>query len=421
MNEAAFLANSGGTVPALHRTSLLSPLRAPQVTPVVTQPQELGWSGVTEFEELRAAPEYLLARKGRFLRLALHCPHRVLSTSVCNGGQRDDLRFLVNHQSCEGSGHTERHDYMTGRGPDAYHHAVCAEISLDPNLVAMMGTAASMNYVSLAHPEDCGLVVTAVVTAGVQGNAACAGDPAAWRETDGTWHKVVPYAGTINTMLLINRPLTHAALARAVVTMTEAKSAALHRLAIGSLYSADEATGTGTDQFCVAAPLEGNVPLSSASPHVKLGELIGVAVRDATLQALQWQNGLEPSYTRSIFHALGRYGLKEQRFWDDIAPLLSERNLELLRRNSKSVFYEPMVAASAYAFAALLDRARYGTLPPSTIQECLRQNAAMLAANLAAAPDRYLLFRAKLRSVDAGEPLRLLMEAVALGWSEKWI
>ena len=63
------------------------------------------------------------------------------------------------------------------------------------------------------------------------------------------------YAGTINTMLLINRPLTPAALARAVVTMTEGKSAALQRLAVPSKLHVDLATGTGTDQSCVAAPL----------------------------------------------------------------------------------------------------------------------------------------------------------------------
>ena len=78
------------------------------------------------------------------------------------------------------------------------------------------------------------MTVTAVVTAGVEGNATCAGDPATWRETDAGMEKVPAYAGTINTMLLVNRPLTPAALARAVVTMTEGKSAALQRLAVPS-------------------------------------------------------------------------------------------------------------------------------------------------------------------------------------------
>jgi len=117
------------------------------------------------------------------------------------------------------------------------------------------------------------------------------GDPASWRETAEGIAKVAAVAGTINTILLLSRPMTAAALARTVVTMTEAKSSALQRLAVPSCYSVELATGTGTDQFCVAAPLRGGQPLTSASPHMKAGELIGQAVRRATVEALRWQNG----------------------------------------------------------------------------------------------------------------------------------
>ncbi len=109
-----------------------------------------------------------------------------------------------------------------------------------------------------------------------------------------------------------------------------------------SCYSANLATGTGTDQCCIAAPLDGRKPLTSASPHAEFGEIIGVAVREATLEALRWQNGLEASLTRGLFHALGRYGVKEATILDDMAPLLNEADLELLRRNSKSAFFEPI-------------------------------------------------------------------------------
>ena len=126
--------------------------------------------------------------------------------------------------------------------------------------------------------------------------------------------------GTINTMVIVNRPLTPGALARAVVTMTEGKSAALQRLAVPSRRHVDLATGTGTDQYCLAAPASGGRPLTSASPHMKLGELIGVATRNATVEALRWQNGLEASYTRGLFHALGRYGVREATIFEDIAP-----------------------------------------------------------------------------------------------------
>jgi adenosylcobinamide amidohydrolase len=309
---------------------------------------------------------------------------------------------------------------MTEIGLDGYHDQICRELQLDPHLVASMGTAANMNYAAKLRCTDGPLSATAVVTAGVQGNAACAGDPAAWRETDRGWEKAVPLDGTINTILLINHSLTEAALARAVVTMTEAKSAALQQLAIRSLYSKNLATGTGTDQYCIAAPLAKGKPLTSTSPHVKLGEIIGIAVRDATLEALRWQNGLESSTTRLLFHALGRYGIVEATFVDDLAPLLSEPELDLLKRNLNSVVYEPRVAAAAFGAAAVLDRIRYGTLPPSAARDAFRQYAATLAASLAAKPERWPDFFGQLSDADPENPAQAILAAIALGWSDKW-
>ena len=56
------------------------------------------------------------------------------------------------------------------------------------------------------------------------------------------------------------------------------------------------------------------MPKTNAGHHAKLGELIGKSVRRATLEALRWQNGLEASHTRSVFHALQRFGFREDRF-----------------------------------------------------------------------------------------------------------
>jgi adenosylcobinamide amidohydrolase len=374
----------------------------------------------SNLEELFVTPEYRLVRTGRFLITELLTPHRVLSTSERNGGQTENVRYLVNHQSCEGADHRERHAHITGMGLEIYQDAACGEIGLDPAEVSMMGTAANMNYAAVVQRRDDAMLVTAVVTAGVQGNATCAGDPASWRETEKGWEKVVPVGGTINSELLVNHSLTEGALARAVVTMTEAKTAALHELAVASLYSKDLATGTGTDQFCIAAPLHAGKPLTSTSPHSKLGELIGTAVKGATLEALRWQNGLEASTTRSLFHALGRYGVNEASFMATLAPLLTERELELLKKNSNSVIYEPKVAALAFAIAAVLDRIRFSTLPASSARDILRQQAATLATNLSAKPHCWMDFYAQLAETDPDQPMRAIFSAIALGWSAKW-
>lgn len=373
-----------------------------------------------DWELLLQQASYNLRRSGRFLVADLKESHQVLSTSVRHGGQVNHLRHLLNHQSCEGTAHHGRHGVVTEGGLDAYHDRVCTEVALPPDQTAVMGTAANMNYVAVVREVDEDLAVTAVVTAGVQGNATAAGEPATWRETETGMHKVPAYAGTINTMLLINRPLTPAALARAVVTMTEGKSAALHRLAVPSKLHIDLATGTGTDQYCIAAPSSGAPALTSASPHMKLGELVGLATRHATIEALRWQNGLEASYTRGVFHALGRYGVREATLFEDIAPLLSEADLELLRRNAKAVFYEPLVGSAAHALATVCDRVRYGTIPQAVAADAMVQQAAALAANLAAQVHRWVEFRSILRPHANGDVKALVLRALALGWSEKW-
>ncbi len=369
---------------------------------------------------LSSQPSAVVRRHGRYLVADLRTPHRVLSTSVVNGGQVEHVRHLVNHQSCEGTGHDERFRVITENGQEAYHDLVCREIELPAHEAAIMGTAANMNYAATVSEQDGHIGVTAIVTAGVATNAVCAGDPATWRETPDGIVKVPAVAGTINTILLITVPVTPPTLSRLVVTMTEGKSAALQRLAVPSCYSQDLATGTGTDQFCIAAPLDGGPPLTSASPHMKFGEVVGRTVRDATLEALRWQNGLEPSYTRGVFHALGRYGLKEATIFDELVDLLDAGDLDLLRRNSKAAFYEPMVGAAAHALAAVLDRVRHQTLPASVMPDAIVQHAAMLAASLAAQPHRWGEFRARLHAGGRFDAKPLVLAAIALGWSEKW-
>jgi adenosylcobinamide amidohydrolase len=364
--------------------------------------------------------EFELRRRGRMLIAELAAPHRVLSTSLCNGGQTTHVRFLLNHQSCEGTGHHERFREIIESGNEGYHERVCSEAGVPPAATAMMGTAANMNYAAVVTRADGDVTVTAVVTAGVEGNATCAGDPARWRETPAGMERVPEYAGTINTMLLSGVPLTAAALARAVGVMTEGKSAALQRLAVPSRQSPDLATGTGTDQYCVAAPLEGSTVFTSTSSHVKLGELIGVATRGATQEALRWQNGLEPSYTRGVVHALARYGITDAALIDDIRALLNEHDFELFQKNSRAALYEPLVGAAAHALATVLDRIRHGSLPTSIERDACAQHAALLAANLAVQPARWPEFRARLLESAARDPKALILAALALGWSEKW-
>ena len=138
-------------------------------------------------EYLDRHEHYDLKRDGRFLIAELQTPHQVLSTSAHRGGLCTGIRYLVNHQSCEGTGHDARFALIRKLGQAGYHRHVCAERGLPPDGVAVMGTAANMNCAAHVVKTYAELRVCAVVTAGVEGNAGCAGDPATWHEEDEEW------------------------------------------------------------------------------------------------------------------------------------------------------------------------------------------------------------------------------------------
>src|SRR5882672_161147 len=100
-------------------------------------------------ETLFERSHVLVRRRGRFLVADLIGPHRVLSTSIRNGGQVDHVRFLLNHQSCEGTAHHARHREMAEGGLASYHDRVCEEVALPADETAVMGTAANMHYAAV--------------------------------------------------------------------------------------------------------------------------------------------------------------------------------------------------------------------------------------------------------------------------------
>lgn len=367
---------------------------------------------------LDQAPNFSASRMGRYVVVELRVPHRVLSTSAGTGGQSDALRYLVNHQSMEPAGDNVRHDKVVSLSEEEYHGVVSGELGLDPAKVAAMGTAANMHYLGHRRLEFRDLRVDAFVTAGVEGNAMRPGDPGNWYEGEKGMEYVRPNNGTINTILLINQPLTEAAQARAVTTLTEAKTTALMELAVPSRYSSHMATGTSTDQYIVAAPLTGR-KLKWTGPDTKLGELIGAAVREATKDALRWQNGLESSYTRSITRTLGRFGLTEPELLKRLKELLPAGEYELLVKNQMGVTMEPRLAAAAFGYAAVLDRLQYGTIPEELAAEMLRDQAATAAVALSTKTERWQSFWQAI-PISAMDRIDPFVRALALGWQAKW-
>lgn len=237
---------------------------------------------------------------------------KVLSTSLLNGGYREDLTAVFNHNcgSDDGSPCKLRADTYFE------HMRIVAECAgLNPERVTGMGTAASMENVAIVTKKYQELIVTAIVTGGVECNGGRVGDPADYYVP--IEKTAIHKPGTINIILVIDADMPPGTLTRALVTCTEAKTAALQELMAGSLYSTGLATGSGTDQSIIVANPESPIYLEDAGKHSKLGELIGLAVKEAVKEALLKQTGLCPEKQHSVLRRMKRFGVSAETLWQD--------------------------------------------------------------------------------------------------------
>lgn len=375
-------------------------------------------------------------RQGRFFIAELKQPHRVISTASINGGEQTELKFLINHQSMEANNDRQRFQQQLSQSKAEYHQNVAKQLQLPAAKMVLMGTAANIQQMAVAEKHFQQLTVTAFVTAGVKGNAQRAGDPTHWYET-ATGNKKVAGSdsaraqqdipqdnkGTINIVLHINQPLGAGAQYKLAMLATEAKSAALAELVVASRVSPHLATGTGTDQLTVAAPLSGDQPpLHSGSGHLKLGELTGSAVREAVRDALRWQNKLEASSGGNILYILERFGFERSGLLQQLQAQLADEDFALLQDNLPALLNDTRAAAAVYAYAELLDRLQYGNLPNTIGFEALRDQAAQIAVAVSAKPELWPHFWRQLQlhqDRDDAES-HLIVEALALGWQAKW-
>ena len=118
------------------------------------------------------------------------------------------------------------------------------------------------------------------------GNALRSGvDEAHWIEQDGVYAKTL---GTINIILLTNVTLTDGALAKTIITATEAKTAALQDMdARSSVSPKNQATGTGTDNMIVVSGTDPEKKVRTTGGHAKMGELIGATTKIAAAETIK--------------------------------------------------------------------------------------------------------------------------------------
>lgn len=282
---------------------------------------------------------------------------RVLSTCPLNGGYRETLKAVVNNDDNPGAGIA-----CTLKAPTYEEHMalIVEALGLDSKTTAAMSTAASMENAAIRTETFEQLSVTAVVTGGIEVNGGRVGDPASWNEVMGKTVLIKP--GTINVMLFINTDLKEGTLARAMVTCTEAKTAAVQEMIAPSRYSMGIATGSGTDGTIVVCNAESDIVLTDAGKHSKLGELIGKAVKAAVKEALKKQSGLTPEKQHNMLRRMDRFGITEDSLW----TLFEKNHLSAFRPEFEERLWKfatdgnTVVCSSLYAH--LLDQLMWGMI-----------------------------------------------------------
>jgi hypothetical protein len=194
---------------------------------------------------------------------------------------------------------------------------------------------------------------------------------------------------------------------RAIITATEAKTAALWDLDVRSSYTplSAAATGTGTDNVLVA-PGDGAL-IDNAGGHSKMGELIARAVYAGVREAVARQNGLEGG--RDVFQRLEERRVTLSQLVAESRSLTCDAPADLHVRMER-LLLDPVYAGVVENALALSDDLARGAVRDLTVFEnsCLN-----MASRIAGKTLDHLVF--DLSALDLPIPLALAMNALLSG------
>ena len=157
---------------------------------------------------------------------------------------------------------------------------------------SLLYTGANMDNLAINYDKFKDIEIATFITAGVNSNAMRSSKDKG----------IYLIHGTINIIVLTNLKLTQRALARSLITVTEAKTAALQDLDIRSSYQRIkyQATGTGTDNIIIVS---GDGKLKDiAGGHSKFAEILSKLVYKGVKEAIMKQNRIVAN--RNVFQRL---------------------------------------------------------------------------------------------------------------------
>lgn len=234
--------------------------------------------------DARVAYSYIMDFPNKTLIVDFKEPMSVVSTLE---GQRSGISSVGNHYTPP-----QNWGIWHKAGLGGLKKRIYTVIDRSAKNSSFLFTGADMDNLSVKKESFKDITVYALVTAGVTSNAV------RMSAYEGKYYE----PGTINIIIMTNTKLSPRAMTRAIISATEAKTAAMEDLDIRSGQSPEllQATGTGTDNIIV---VEGKgIPIDNTGGHSKTGELIARAVYEGVKDAVYMQNGIKSD--RSIFRRL---------------------------------------------------------------------------------------------------------------------
>jgi adenosylcobinamide hydrolase len=299
-----------------------------------------------------AVPGVKLILKENVLAVLSDAPLNTVSSAFHNGGGLKKTNAILNVEvlkSCS--------DRLLHGNPELYIMDSAKKFGLNESFIGMV-TAASVGNFALVSKKEGELAVSAIATASDNEGNTCnysesAGEPIVTEKIE----------GTINIIVVIDGNPTESCLVGSLITITEAKAAALSELDIRSRYSGHEATGTITDAAVVGETNRGP-QIVYGGPASKLGQLVGYCTRKAVKEAVM--RAAECMSCRSIIARL-----KERHFpIEKMASELSKNGdlgigKEILESYlDKTLRNDPVAASTVMAALKMDEDVEKGLIPP---------------------------------------------------------
>jgi len=223
---------------------------------------------------------------------------RTLSSTIMGGGYIEtDTLFIFEVPL----GYDER-------DPEGDLEKVCREYGLGPPCVGFMTAADVRKVITVTKETVNGVTAVTVATAGTT-NALVAGEQISQDILDSLNKRK---AGTINIITAVDVPLEDCGMANAIMTMTEAKAAALKDVGLN-------ATGTTSDAVAICCPPGKGGKYAGTATDV--GVAVARSVRAAVAGSVRkWTNG-KKGPAKDFMSRLEEMGIGEAEMWEAAAGL----------------------------------------------------------------------------------------------------